>query len=802
MPWKAVKWPSIRAALLMCSAAIVVSQAHAVQDPKRSANDRYAIVVGNGDYDTAGKLQNAVSDARVVADMLRRHGFAVDERYDLDKAGFEDLMRSMLYQTSPDSEFVFYYAGHGIQIGRENYILPIDADLSSPYDTPFETLTLNSILNVIGNRSRQKVVILDSCRNNPFSDAQMMTQLDRSLYEAKSGFQPMTAPLNSLLSFSTSPGAVALDGDGVNSPFTSALVDVARENPESRLRDILDNVRARVHQETNGEQVPWESSTLIAPFYLQKDDDDIQLAAVDEQPVTLNPFTIVDANASRNSASSGPVVIETKVDREIALGRLLDKALSVDPETMYGITGQIGHGRLRLKRAGRMADYDGSPVSGGELRSLVYMLEPATRSGTAPAESLILSETVRVTPAEGAQGAAGTFELRMVPQECDREAGNYLDPEGVGLARFANQIDPETAIPACEAAAAEFPTVGRYHYQLGRAYLANREYEKAKEAYVRAKDLGHTRAWTGLGTLIDTMQSIESGVNRDRRAPDESLELHAKGVELGDPYAYYALGREFLLWGTTEAARQEGFALMEQSISFGHTFAMNELGYFFLNSESEYYEPDRGLRYLQESAKREDVYGYHNLGLVFERGLGGKEPDPELAFEWYKKASDGMHPLAPVNIGRMIYQGRLSGGSDPVAAIEWYDLGLSRGGAWGGANAAWIIANKRPKGFEPMDAAVRAAKSAVLSDEEAAKESMSILRSLKKSDINKATQKILSEFVDDVAIDGIVGPATQGAIAKLTAEVGIETVPEDPVERLTAIARVFWSKNGIRIDLL
>ncbi len=405
-------------------------------------------------------------------------------------------------------------------------------------------------------------------------------------------------------------------------------------------------------------------------------------------------------------------------------------------------------------------------------------------------------------PADAAAGSGTSFELRMTPNACDREAGNYLDPEGVGLARFANEIDPEAGIAACEAAVAEFPTIGRYHYELGRAYLANREYEKSKEAHIRAKDLGHTRAWTGLGTLIDTMQSIESGVNRNRRAPDESLELHAKGVELGDPYAYYALGRQFLRWGTTEAARQEGFTLIEQSISFGHTFAMNELGYFFLNKDSEYYEPDRGLRYLQESAKREDVYGYHNLGIVYDRGLGGKEPDPELAYEWYKKASDGMHPSAPVDIGRMIFQGRLPGNSDPATAIEWYDLGLSRGAAWGGANAAWIIANKQPRGFKPQDAAVRAAKSAVLSDKKASEQSMSLLKSLPKSDINKATQLILSEFIDGVTIDGIVGPATQGAIAQLTAEVGIDTVPEDPVERLTAIARVFWNKNGIRIDLL
>jgi uncharacterized caspase-like protein len=188
---------------------------------------RYAVVLGNGDYAHVPGLANAKADAQAMAAFLRGRGFEVIERYDLDKRGFESLMRRILVTVRSDSELLFYYAGHGIQIGRRNYLLPVDAKLASAYDVHFETVTLDSIVAFLSARSRKRVVILASCRDNPFADARLMTEVDPTLFEARDGFNPMTAPVNTLIAYATSPGRVAYDGGGDNSPFTEALLRLA-----------------------------------------------------------------------------------------------------------------------------------------------------------------------------------------------------------------------------------------------------------------------------------------------------------------------------------------------------------------------------------------------------------------------------------------------------------------------------------------------------------------------------------------------------------------------------------------------
>jgi len=229
---------------------------------ERETSRRYAIVVGNDDYQTVNDLKNAGSDARAMASFLRGHGFRVFERYNLDKRGFEELFSKVLVDVDHDSEVLFYFAGHGMQMGRRNYLMPVDAALKSPYDAPFETVTLDSVLSILAARSRKQLVILDSCRDNPYASAKQMTGLDSRLFESQKGFETVSAPFNSFLAYSTSPGQVALDGEGNNSVFTGAFVKVASATPQNDISKILSDVRREVYAQTNGQQVPWDSSTL------------------------------------------------------------------------------------------------------------------------------------------------------------------------------------------------------------------------------------------------------------------------------------------------------------------------------------------------------------------------------------------------------------------------------------------------------------------------------------------------------------------------------------------------------------
>lgn len=755
------------------------------------ATRRLAVVIGNDDYLHAPDLLNARSDARRMTEFLRGQGFRVDERLNLDKRGFEDLLRRMLYEVGPDAEVLFYFAGHGIQIGRRNYLLPVDAELSSAYDVPFETVTLDSLVRILGARSRLQLIILDSCRNNPFAEAKMMTEIDPRLFETDDGFSAISAPVNSLVAYATSPGEIAFDGDDGQSPFTGSLIQIAATEPALSMRELLDRVRREVYTRTDGQQVPWESSTLVEPFALTSTQE--ASGATPAHGRTRGLATIVAEFAPPTAQQ--PLTIAAPLDRRIALGSALGEALGQPPAKLT-IDAELQSGRLVVEDT-RVADYRGQALPGGDLERLVYEYVPRQRRGLGDAEDFTVTESLSVS---GPDGINREVKLVLPADPCDAEAGDWLDPEGVGLARYPNEIEPGAAIAACRAAVERSPEMGRFHYQLGRALQADLNYDEARAAFEKARDLGHTRAWHALGDLVAEVASIHGGQG-DGAAPAEALEFYAEGVERGDPYAYHALGKQLLRHGQSEAVRRQGFDLLSQAIELGHTFAMNELGYYFLVEGSDDYEPQRGLRYLKESAARNDIYGFNNLGLVYDQGLGGVSPAPAEALEWYERAADGGHPFAPVNIGRMYYNGKL-GPPDLVQAIHWYDQGLDRGNAWGGANAAWIIANDRPAGFTPADAAIRAAKAAALRDREAAAQALDVLRALDRRFLDTAAQMMIREHDPAQVVDGLVGPQTLAAIDALAVEHGLPPPPDDPVERLLLLARIHWQTARIRIDLL
>jgi TPR repeat protein len=765
-------------------------------DLDRTATRRIGVVVGNSEYQHAPDLENAAADARAMTRFLRGHGFQVLEYIDLDRRGFENLLRRILYEVGPDSEVVFYFAGHGIQIGRRNYLLPVDAKLASPYDAAFETVTLDSLVQILGARSRLQLVILDSCRNNPFAQARAMTELDPTLFETRDGFGAMSAPVNSLVAYATSPGQLALDGEAGSSPFTGSLIRLASADPLAGMRDLLDRVRRDVYTATEGRQVPWESSTLVEPFVFGKDRR--PRGAESGFGAARGLATIVAAVGPVSgpvaaAAAGGPVAITAPLDRRISIGEAIVAALGLSPGDRVTVSAELASGRLVLDR-GMTRDYAGEPIAAGDLGALVYEYIPEQR----PAEGDIADYTVVERLTVSAGGVAHQVELRMPLDPCDFQAGGWLDPEGLGVARYRNEVEPEATEAACRAAIARSPRTGRFHHQLARALKARLDYQGARAAYERARELGHTRAWNEIGAMIANAAAIEGG-HADVPAPQEALEFWAEGAERGDPYAIYSLGRQLLRYGKTEVSRAYGFELLGQAVELGHTFAMNELGYYFLQEGSGHADPRRGLRYLTEAAARKDIYGYNNLGLVYDKGLGGVEPDPAAALDWYMKAWEGGHPYAPVNIGRMYWSGRL-GAADPAKAIEWYDRGLKHGIAWGGTNAAWIIANKRPEGFTSADAAVRAAKAAVLRDAQAASEALAVLGGLDRQALDMATQMLMREIGVSQAVDGVVGPLTLEALAPLAAAQGFPPPPDDALGRLLLAARIQWRKNGALIE--
>jgi hypothetical protein len=229
------------------------------------AQDRVAMVIGNGNYAHAGTLLNPANDARAVGSALRELGFEVLQGADLDRGSMERLIRDFLRKISKAKVALLFYAGHGMQIDGRNYLVPVDAKLESATDLNFETIELDRLLESLNDPARATIVMLDACRDNPLSRSFASKTRSASVGAGLAAYaNPGTG---TLIAFATAPGKVALDGQGGNSPFTEGLVKHLK-TPGLEVRQLLTRVRKDVSDATRGQQVPWDNSSLLGDVYL------------------------------------------------------------------------------------------------------------------------------------------------------------------------------------------------------------------------------------------------------------------------------------------------------------------------------------------------------------------------------------------------------------------------------------------------------------------------------------------------------------------------------------------------------
>ncbi|GLH79288.1 hypothetical protein SSBR45G_41970 [Bradyrhizobium sp. SSBR45G] len=244
-------------------AALLVGGLLAGLTPALAESSRLALVIGQSAYRSVTPLPNPANDAKAMAKMLEEAGFDVTTAADLSQ---RDLNREVgdfagkVAARGPDTVALVFYAGHGLQIDGENYLVPVDVDPRREADIPLQAVRLNDLLNTLNAvPSRMRILLLDACRNNPFPAITASAGRGLALIDSKSG-----AP-GTFLSYSTSPGAEAEDGNGANSPYTTALLQAARE-PGLPIEEAFKRVRVAVNKATEGRQTPWDSSSLTEDF--------------------------------------------------------------------------------------------------------------------------------------------------------------------------------------------------------------------------------------------------------------------------------------------------------------------------------------------------------------------------------------------------------------------------------------------------------------------------------------------------------------------------------------------------------
>src|ERR1700675_2167349 len=249
--------PMSRAALLT---AIACSAILSYANPA-SAENRLALVIGQSAYRSVPALPNPANDAKAVTQMLTDSGFEVSTAADLSQNEMRDKVSEFAGKVAAkgaDTVALVFYAGHGLQIDGENFLVPVDVDPKREADIPIQAVRLNDILNTLTSvPTKMRIVLLDSCRNNPFPELKAAGH-GLAIVDAKVGVP------GTFLSFSTSPGAEAEDGNGADSPYTTALLAAAKQ--PGPIEETFKRVRLSVNKATEGRQTPWDSSSLTEDF--------------------------------------------------------------------------------------------------------------------------------------------------------------------------------------------------------------------------------------------------------------------------------------------------------------------------------------------------------------------------------------------------------------------------------------------------------------------------------------------------------------------------------------------------------
>ncbi len=671
----------------ICLVALVLSTGAVL-----AAGKRVAFVVGNGAYTAVPALTNPKNDAEAVSAALRKVGFEVVTAIDLNRTDFEKSVQTFVRSLSDAELSLFYYSGHGVEVGGENRIIPVDAKLATEAALEVETISLQTIMQQMRNNSRAQLLYLDACRDNPFAVKKFLVGAEDIKRSVGRGLAKEKADIGSLIAYATEPGNIALDGDTENSPFTSAVLRhsfAANIDVQSALLQVTRDV----WESTNQKQRPWSNATLVEPIFLNG--------------------LLIKTSKVENTAAPEVAKIEPPAVAAVApVAQPVPLEISAQPTTVGAgaqpllsakdIAAMLGADKVKLSKmpSTGTVSLEGQTLAEGaefDAKALSALKFEPSITTTEAASSIQLEATT----VEG-KSTPVVVEEKVEVNACDVEAGEPLDLQGTQKGVLPNEINIDKALAACTAAVKSFPNVGRFIYQLGRAELAAKHTDIANALFDKAAEAGHIRAFNQMGYMA------QRGLGRPQSIEEANV-YFKQGAEKGDPYAMLTYGRNLARGRGVKQDVEKGVAYLNHAVEMGHTYAMNELGYMYMQGDPVKANAKRGVRFFEASMDRGDIYGIQNMANAYLTGKG-VEKDPATALALYKAASEAGHPYAPTDIGAMYFNG------DGVKknldeAIKWYEIGAERGSRTAASNLGWIYS----EGPKPKRDIVRAVQFTALS---------------------------------------------------------------------------------------
>ncbi|RUU61438.1 caspase family protein [Mesorhizobium sp. M2C.T.Ca.TU.002.02.1.1] len=678
--------------MLRCCALIAALILVGLTTVQACADRRVALVIGNSEYREIPALKNPDKDAEDVSNTFRLAGFDVFVAKDLTKLQFEKEFRNYLAAVDGADLAVVYYSGHGFQIGGENFLIPVDASLKAAADIEVQAVKLDDVLQQLRAKSKIQVIILDACRNNPFPRKDYWLR-DQLIAAGGTGLAQVKSSLNTLIAFATEPGAVAYDGSGDLSPFSSAFSRRALA-PNQEIRSVMAAVRRDVVEATKGAQVPWENSSLIDEVVLMRRANRPALPPVLEKTVPSGVGPVVLDLPVPVDVDGGAVTVS--IERPPALGRLILDGKPV-------ATGEPIEGKDLPRLAMDVP-------KGADAEDQVDMLAYATHDEWGGGSQGIL--VFRVKNGDGAAGKQLVASLESEQKQEVAERGIHIAgaaeaienrdvkiPVGVGPVPL--KLDVPTKDPGVSLKLASYPATGtlslpdrtlspqsslmaneidqlRYEPQIGAAKPLIVGFE------ITADNTSSKPATMKLSPSVDPCDT-QAGEPLDLQGVVPGLlpnEIGAGAVEAcrAAVKAYpdvarfhYELGRALLATGKVDEARKA----IQDAADKGHVRAVFELGYIASSGIGTAVDPKKANGFYAKASDKGDPYGMTAWGRALFNGLG-VERDTGKGLDLLLKAAAMGHTYAMNDLAAIFTEGRNGVPADPARAVAFLKAGVER----------------------------------------------------------------------------------------------------------------------------
>ncbi|MDX8346618.1 caspase family protein [Cognatiyoonia sp. IB215446] len=537
------------------------------------AEERVALVIGNGDYSVAAALPNPVNDATDMTLALENLGFDVMTGLDLNHDDMAALIAAFGEQAKSADVALVFYAGHGFQVSGANYLLPVDGTIASTADVPSQTISMQTVLDALEGAPGLKIIMLDACRDNPFGGNLS------DLPDGDDGLARLGSDADLMIVFATQPDNVAYDGVGRNSFFTEAVLSHIF-TPGQNISDMMINVRRDVLAATGGRQIPWDSSSLTRQFLFDQSPQTVseetllwQVAASGRDPQLLNIYL-----------QRYPEGKHTGSVQAILLSPVTRQSVITSPERAAAQAADL----WALARRTRM-------------RQLVEVYLAQYPDGPHAEEAQLLLDSLP----RAEDVSPGRICERLATHPGDATANTA----GVSLAALAH--DASLAINTCRDAIAQSPRLPHYRTLLARAYLARGDYALALEQYEAAAAMGDLRALFSLGVLYET----GTGVDRDF---ERAVSFYKQSADGGLPDAQVNLALEFYAGQNIAQDRQMAVELMQQAAAQGHRLALFNLGAFSLENLGD--TPAAALGFFERAGVAGHARGYYLAATILDDG--------------------------------------------------------------------------------------------------------------------------------------------------------------------------------------